>query len=195
MVFPAQFIFIFICFVFFLLLLFLVRFFNLIRCLFGWGKGEREGRGGERREGKKMFGLTRWLRVKITVEQVAAVVQAKLSGAQSVQNTLLIDVRSTGEVAATGVIPTAVNVPLKLLEFALGEEVEAEEFEKTFGVQKPQPGMTQVIFYCTHGVRSAIATEIAGNLGFTDAKNFAGSFTEWQRHHGEPCDNRDVPLK
>ncbi|RNE94812.1 endoplasmic reticulum protein [Trypanosoma conorhini] len=140
-----------------------------------------------------MFWLTLCLRGSVTVEQVAAVVRAKLSGALSVQDTLLIDVRSTGEVAATGVIPTAVNIPLKLLEAALSDEVEEEEFAETFGAPKPQPGKTQVIFYCAQGLRSAVAAEVAEDLGFSGAKNFTGSFAAWQRYHGEPAKHAGSP--
>ncbi|RNF10875.1 endoplasmic reticulum protein [Trypanosoma rangeli] len=141
-----------------------------------------------------MFGLTRRLRVGVTVEQVAALVRAKLRGAQPAQNTLLVDVRSTGEVSATGVIPTAVNLPLKLLEAALSDEVGEEEFAETFGVPKPQPGTTQIIFYCAHGVRSSIAVEVVEGLGFSGAGNVTGGFAAWQKYYGELQKNGDSPL-
>ncbi|KEG12002.1 endoplasmic reticulum protein [Trypanosoma grayi] len=138
-----------------------------------------------------MFALARALRVHITAEQVAAVVRAKLDRAPVVENTLLVDVRSTGEVAATGVIPTAVNIPLKMLEAALDDTVETDEFTEIFGVAKPKKEVTQIIFYCAHGVRSAVAVEIAEGLGFSGARNFSGSFAEWHYRYGGPSSAGD----
>ncbi|ORC84340.1 endoplasmic reticulum protein [Trypanosoma theileri] len=132
-----------------------------------------------------MFGLTRCRQLHVTAEQVAAVVRAKLGGSPAVENTLLVDVRSTGEVAATGVIPTAVNIPLKMLDVVLSDDVDEEEFVETFGIPKPQKGITQMVFYCAHGVRSSIATEIAEGLGYSGTRNFTGSFSEWQDSYGK----------
>ncbi|KAG8342568.1 Rhodanese like domain [Trypanosoma vivax] len=129
-----------------------------------------------------MLSLTRAIRASVTVQQVVGVVRAKLSGNKAVENTLIVDVRSTGEVAQTGIIPTAINIPLKLLPAALSDEVDDDEFLDVFGVPKPQKGVTQLIFYCAHGVRSATATEVAEDAGYTNAKNFGGSFTDWQNH-------------
>ncbi|KAH9586242.1 Rhodanese-like domain [Trypanosoma melophagium] len=142
-----------------------------------------------------MFGLTRFLQMHVTAEQVAAVVRAKLGGSPAVENTLLVDVRSTGEVAATGVIPTAVNIPLKMLEVVLGDDVDEEEFVETFGVPKPQKGKTQMVFYCAHGVRSSIATEIAEGLGYSGTRNFPGSFSEWENCYSKSFPAEDTKPK
>lgn len=143
----------------------------------------------------------------IGLDQVTALVQAKLAHHPSVAHTILVDVRSTAEVAKTGVIPTAVNIPLGILSTVLDScaqmdpaevsansaslPLSAETFAATFGVPPPVKGVTQLVFYCAHGVRSATAVELADQFGFTGARNFSGSWAQWEHMHGgsrtSPC--------
>jgi rhodanese-related sulfurtransferase len=77
----------------------------------------------------------------------------------------LIDVREKEELEY-GMIPTAINIPLDKLESELLME---GRFDKN----------KEIIFNCRTGARSAMATEIAIRLGFTNAKNYKGSIWEW----------------
>ncbi|CBH18401.1 hypothetical protein, conserved [Trypanosoma brucei gambiense DAL972] len=139
-----------------------------------------------------MFFVTPRALATITAPQVLAVVRSKLGGSRAAANKIIVDVRSTGEVAATGLIPTAVNIPLKALPAALSDEVDEEEFVKTFGHPKPRKDEAELIFYCERGVRSATATEIAEGLGYRYVKNFVGSFAEWREcYGGAPFDDAD----
>ncbi|KAL1383968.1 hypothetical protein pipiens_013090 [Culex pipiens pipiens] len=95
---------------------------------------------------------------------------------------LLIDVRGVDEVASTGAIPTAVNIPLPTVERAL--QLPADEFKAKYGRDKPTPE-TEVIFSCKLGGRAQTATNTALGLGFTNAKNYKGSWTEWAAKQGK----------
>ncbi|KAG5510603.1 hypothetical protein JKF63_06901 [Porcisia hertigi] len=131
---------------------------------------------------RRTWGLSQYF----TVDQVAKLVKGKQSGSDAVRNFQLIDVRSTAEVAATGLIPTAINIPLPVLRDVLCPEsiLDDEEFAFFFGGARPVRGVTQIVFYCAHGIRSAIACELSEELGFENAYNFAGSWAQWFHTYG-----------
>ncbi|XP_053664090.1 rhodanese domain-containing protein CG4456-like [Anopheles marshallii] len=95
---------------------------------------------------------------------------------------LLIDVRNPDELAETGKIPTSINIPLSQLEDGLNLTDEA--FKNKFGRDKPNSG-TEVIFHCKMGGRAQKATDLASSLGFTNARNYKGSWTEWAAKQGK----------
>ena len=95
----------------------------------------------------------------ITIEELNNKIKDKLS------NHILIDVREKEELEF-GMIPTAINVPLDEVGIALSD---SGKFNKN----------SEIIFYCRTGSRSAMATETAVRLGFTNTKNFKGSIWEW----------------
>lgn len=133
----------------------------------------------------------------LSLEQVAGLVKAKQVDRSAATNVQLVDVRSTAEVAKTGMIPTAVNIPLSILGDVLDEEgpdaIEKEEFYETFGVARPQVGSTQLVFYCLHGVRSAVAVEVAEQVGYTNAYHFSGGWAQWAYTFGGEADGCDLP--
>ncbi|CBZ24303.1 conserved hypothetical protein [Leishmania mexicana MHOM/GT/2001/U1103] len=131
----------------------------------------------------------------LSIDQVAKIVKAKQSGSYAVRDIQLIDVRSTAEVAATGMIPSAINVPLPVLRDVLSPDsiLEDAEFEFFFGGPRPVQGVTQIVLYCAHGVRSAIACEIVEELGFDNAGNFSGSWSQWYHAYGTPSTSAAVP--
>jgi thiosulfate:glutathione sulfurtransferase len=136
-----------------------------------------------------MFKYSCRLRLYISLEQVEKIVKAKLKHSEAARNIVLIDVRSTSEVAKTGVIPSAVNIPLPILRDVLAPDsvIDDDEFVSFFGAPRPLKGTTQMVFYCAHGVRSAIACEVADELGFDNAGNFSGSWAQWYNAHGAPA--------
>lgn len=123
---------------------------------------------------------------RVTLQQMNAVVHEKLRNAPAVDKTLIVDVRSTAEVQSTGMIPTAVNIPVGLVQQVLGVEVDEEDFEDAFGVAKPKPDTHRLIFYCHHGVRSEAAAEMAEALGFRAVGNYDGSWAEWAAKGDQP---------
>ncbi|XP_062540706.1 rhodanese domain-containing protein CG4456-like isoform X1 [Armigeres subalbatus] len=94
---------------------------------------------------------------------------------------LLIDVRGADELAATGQIPTSINIPLPTLEQTLN--LSADEFKEKYGRDKPSPDQ-EVIFHCKLGGRAQTATDLATRLGYTNARNYKGSWTEWASKQG-----------
>lgn len=127
----------------------------------------------------------------VSLEQVTNVVRAKADHSPAVNHTLLIDVRSTAEVAQTGLIPSAVNIPLPILEDVLDHDgpMDATDFEATFGVPRPPLQTSDLIFYCAHGVRSATAADVAERLGYQQTYNFSGSWAQWHYTYGTDTDD------
>uniref|UniRef100_A0A182LV89 Rhodanese domain-containing protein n=1 Tax=Anopheles culicifacies TaxID=139723 RepID=A0A182LV89_9DIPT len=89
---------------------------------------------------------------------------------------LLIDVRNPDELAETGKIPTSINIPLPQLEQGL--KLTDDEFKAKYGRDKPGTS-TELIFHCKMGGRAQKATDLASSLGFSNARNYKGSWTEW----------------
>ncbi|KRT80469.1 hypothetical protein AMK59_7741 [Oryctes borbonicus] len=90
----------------------------------------------------------------------------------------LFDVRRPSELVETGFIPGAINIPIDTLEDTL-KNLSSEEFSKKFN--RPKPDLdTILVFYCTTGIRSAKAQKIALDLGYINAKNYLGSWRDWE---------------
>ena len=88
---------------------------------------------------------------------------------------ILIDVRSEEEVEQ-GRIPTSCHLPVQLVEEAL--DLDANAFKHLYGFPKPKKS-DKIIFYCTSGSRSAIATHIALEKEYKNAINYKGSILDW----------------
>ncbi len=80
-------------------------------------------------------------------------------------NSVVLDVRTQGEVD-DGIIPNAINI-----DIYLGQEFidEIEQLDKT----------KNYYVYCRSGGRSGQACTIMNQLGFENAYNLIGGFTEW----------------
>ncbi|KPI89708.1 hypothetical protein ABL78_1201 [Leptomonas seymouri] len=124
----------------------------------------------------------------VSLEQVENIVRAKQNHCEAARNVMIVDVRSTAEVAKTGLIPFAVNIPLPILRDVLAPDsvIDDAEFASFWGSPRPVSGTTQIVFYCAHGVRSAVACEVAEELGFSNALNFSGSWAQWYDAHSSP---------
>ncbi|KAF9885806.1 hypothetical protein FE257_012388 [Aspergillus nanangensis] len=118
------------------------------------------------------------------------------SPSQSPQKDLiLVDVREPAELTATGIIPSAVCVPLASQPDALF--LTPEEFETRFGFAKPgaegQDG--DVVFYCKAGVRARAAAQLAVQAGYDPARVgvYEGSWLDWADKRGkvEKWDGQD----
>ncbi|XP_065089250.1 rhodanese domain-containing protein CG4456-like isoform X2 [Ochlerotatus camptorhynchus] len=95
---------------------------------------------------------------------------------------VLVDVRGADEVAKTGKIPSSINIPLPILEQDLNLPV--DEFKAKYGRDKPTLD-TEVIFHCNRGGRAQKGTDLAVSLGFMNARNYKGSWTEWAEKQGK----------
>ncbi|XP_064556835.1 rhodanese domain-containing protein CG4456 [Drosophila montana] len=97
--------------------------------------------------------------------------------------TYLIDVRNPDELAATGSIPSSLNIPLPELESALKSA--AEDFAQKYGRARPAND-AQIIFTCRSGRRAQQAAEIAKSAGFSNLSVYHGSWLEWAEKEGLP---------
>jgi len=88
---------------------------------------------------------------------------------------VVVDVREPEELVETGIIPSAVNVPLSEVNRAFALSPEA--FLTSYGVPKPAPEETA--FSCKTGVRATEAWELTRKFGYCDARVYFGSMTEW----------------
>lgn len=98
---------------------------------------------------------------------------------------LLIDVREPEEIKDTGLIPTAIAIPLGKVGQELASNVSSEEFEKKYGRAKPDSN-SYIILHCRSGKRSQAAAEIVTSLGYTNVFNYAGSWLDWAEREGLP---------
>ncbi|CAP93504.1 hypothetical protein E8E15_006004 [Penicillium rubens] len=103
---------------------------------------------------------------------------------------ILIDVREPAELKGTGVIPSAVCIPLASQGDAL--YLTPDEFETRFGFPKPDPAESegepaQMVFYCKAGVRAKAAAQMAVQAGYDPANVgvYMGSWLDWERHGGK----------
>lgn len=98
------------------------------------------------------------------------------------QNLLLVDVRTKEEVDK-GHIPGSIHIPVETVEsaFAMGPE----EFKAKYGITKPPLDTTELVFHCQMGRRGGVATSKAHQLGYVNARNYAGGFKEWSEKEGK----------
>src|SRR5215475_13935576 len=90
-------------------------------------------------------------------------------------NTLVVDVRDAGEVAASGKVAGAVNVSRGMLEFRA--DPDSPYHDKNFSKDK------SMIVYCASGGRSALAGKTLKELGYDKVFNIGG-FKDWAEAGG-----------
>lgn len=86
---------------------------------------------------------------------------------QRLSSDLLLDVREPAEFAA-GHLPGAINIPRGLLEFKIDSHPDFQ------GKQA-----SGVVVYCQTGGRSALATRVLNQMGYTQAVSMSGGFKAW----------------
>ncbi|KAL4937187.1 Rhodanese-like domain-containing protein [Aspergillus oleicola] len=100
---------------------------------------------------------------------------------------ILVDVREPAEMKSTGVIPSAIAVPIASQGDALF--LTPEEFETRFGYPKPGADAKEgvdIVFYCKAGVRARAAAQMAVQAGY-DADRigvYNGSWLDWEENGG-----------
>jgi len=82
----------------------------------------------------------------------------------------VIDVREATEIAETGSIANAVNIPRGLIEMKL---VPTND-DKSLNANTP------IVVYCGGGSRAALAGKTLVELGFNHVRNLEGGFRGWE---------------
>lgn len=104
------------------------------------------------------------------------------------KNLILVDVREPAELTSTGVIPSAVAVPLASQPDALF--LTPDEFETRFGYPKPGAGSdadgSDIVFYCKAGVRARAAAQLAVQAGYDPQRIgvYDGNWLDWAKNGG-----------
>ncbi|KAJ5106471.1 hypothetical protein N7456_003146 [Penicillium angulare] len=118
-------------------------------------------------------------------EEINTVLPSSSSSDPSHNPVIFIDVREPAELNGTGIIPSAINIPLASQPDAL--YLDADEFETRFGFPKPSVGKDQqIVFYCKAGVRAEAAAQLAVGAGY-DADTigiYYGSWLDWAKNGG-----------
>ncbi|KAH8659078.1 Rhodanese-like domain-containing protein [Tricladium varicosporioides] len=120
-----------------------------------------------------------------TFEEIKSHLSTSSSSPQS--SFILIDTREPSELATTGTIPGALNIPITTQPDAFF--ITAEEFEDRFGFERP-PKEKEVVFYCKAGVRSRAAAALAIQAGWKEVGEYPGSWMEWEGRGGEKVGGR-----
>lgn len=111
----------------------------------------------------------------LSYEDVVSLVKAG-AGAKG---TYLIDVRGVGEVQSSGIIPTAINIPLNVVTDGTFFKMSADDFQERYGLPKPDPATNRLVFYCMSGMRAQGAKAAAVAAGYTNVDVYPGSWSEW----------------
>ena len=105
--------------------------------------------------------------VEVTPQQVKADMDAN-------KPIILLDVRDSEEFAA-GHLPRAMNISRGLLEFKVGSMIPDKN--------------ANIVLYCRTDARSALATAVMQEMGYTNVRNMQGAFKAWGEA-GYPIYNR-----
>ena len=111
----------------------------------------------------------------------------ELSAEQAIQlhvrdDVVIVDIRDSAEIAATGSIPGAFHAPRGSLEFWIDPESPAHK--EVFSSGK------KIVFHCAGGGRSALAAQTAQRMGMKGVSHVKGGFAAW-REAGGPVQDED----
>lgn len=113
-------------------------------------------------------------RAEAEIETIA-VEQAMTEAGDS--NTVFIDLRDIRELQREGKIPGARHIPRGMLEFWIDPQ---SPYHKPF-LTEPK----RFIFYCNLGWRSALAAQVAQQMGLENVCHIEGGFDAWKSAGGE----------
>ena len=85
---------------------------------------------------------------------------------------LFVDLRDVRELEREGVIPGAFHCPRGMLEFWI--DPDSPYYKDVFA-----PGK-EFVFYCNLGWRSALAADVAQQMGLTRVLDMEGGFNAWK---------------
>ncbi len=112
-------------------------------------------------------------RAEAEIETISA---AQALAAATREETLFVDLRDIRELQREGKIPGARHVPRGMLEFWIDPQ---SPYHKPLFTEE-----RRFVFYCNLGWRSALATQVAQQMGLENACHIAGGFEAWKAAGG-----------
>jgi rhodanese-related sulfurtransferase len=103
------------------------------------------------------------------IEAISPQEAAKLLGDEG---TVIVDIRDPRELEREGRIPGAFHATRGMLEFWI--DPESPYHKPVFSSGKT------FVFYCAGGLRSALATKTAQDMGLSPVKHIEGGFSAWK---------------
>ena len=94
---------------------------------------------------------------------------------QETPNVVVVDVREAEDLAATGVVPGAVNIPLGMLPLRADSEL-----PESLRDPRLQDRSTPVITTCGGGGQAALAAKTLKDMGFTNVSMIDGGTRGWK---------------
>ena len=116
------------------------------------------------------------------IETLAVEAAVKLAGRD---DTVLVDIRDIRELQREGKVPGAFHCPRGMLEFWI--DPQSPYHKPTFAEDK------KFVFFCSGGLRSALAAQTAQNMGLKPVAHIKGGFGAWKAAGG-PVDLPEVKL-
>lgn len=107
-------------------------------------------------------------RAEAEVETLPATQALAIAGSPEV---VVVDLRDIRELWREGKIPGALHVPRGMLEFWIDPE---SPYHKPVFAEK-----RRFLFYCNLGWRSALAAQVAQQMGLENVCHLEGGFTAW----------------
>jgi len=107
------------------------------------------------------------------IEELAPEQAITLVGRDDVQ---LVDIRDPRELEREGRVPGAFHCPRGMLEFWL--DPASPYFKPAFGADR------KFVFFCAGGMRSALATKTAQDMGLKPVAHIVGGFGAWKKAGG-----------
>ncbi len=114
--------------------------------------------------------------------EIEAVSPAEAAAEAKSGEAVLIDIRDVRELRRDGMVPGAKHCPRGMLEFWI--DPESPYHKPLFASGKT------FIFFCAGGLRSALATKTAQDMGLSPVKHIEGGYSAW-KEAGLPIDTLD----
>jgi rhodanese-related sulfurtransferase len=110
---------------------------------------------------------------KREIEEISAADAVQLAGRDDV---VLVDIRDPRELEREGKVPGAFHMTRGMLEFWI--DPDSVYFKPVFGEDK------RFVFFCAGGMRSALATKTAQDMGLKPVAHILGGFKAWKEAGG-----------
>jgi len=104
--------------------------------------------------------------------EIEAISPAEAATLLADEGTVIVDIRDPRELERDGRIPGAFHATRGMLEFWI--DPESPYHKPVFASGKT------FVFYCAGGLRSALATKTAQDMGLTPVKHIEGGFGAWK---------------